>query len=207
MPWHRLSGPPGPRRIRTMENTSGHAGCCLSDCSAAAFRVRSPEPPHRRLDRGTGARTTQAQDHHIGFHIPLLGMPAATASFADAAKPDSACRCHETQTCSAFKMARGSCPVDLSFISLGFFFIADLLSSKRLTFTILIRTSFSRWEYMKRDFVCQEEFGHKIWGAVSVIITVCNQVLFFIDMILLITVNYQLNSPADQKVVRCVSMA
>jgi hypothetical protein len=25
-----------------------------------------------------------------------------------------------------------------------------------------------RWEYMKNGLVCQLNFGHKIWGAVSV---------------------------------------
>jgi len=27
---------------------------------------------------------------------------------------------------------------------------------------LLIRHCFSWWEYMRKDFVCQEDFGHKI---------------------------------------------
>ena len=33
----------------------------------------------------------------------------------------------------------------------------------------LIMYCFFRWKYMKNGLVCQLDFGHKIWGAVSVV--------------------------------------
>jgi hypothetical protein len=51
---------------------------------------------------------------------------------------------------------------------------------------------------MEKDFVCQEEFDHKIWGAVSVIITRRN-VECFLKPLISCFQSTIMNSPADKK--------